>query len=259
MAVSSVDLWGMVIEMSSNFVKAMSGASFYVQTIGELSEDGLGKTWQSNVFGHYSLFRLLEPLLVKSATVSGARVIWISSQASDGGHYSPNDWQCRTTRYSYEVSKYQLEVVSRILDRRSTIRTPSNHSSVRHITVLPGVAKTCIIKSATGIISGAFAFILMCMARLLGSRIHLISPYKAAVSTVEMSFEQLSTPESQDTEGDVSFQYRSELIRWSTEEVVKMKFRLSHEKVTQAEELLELLEELYHYFCLKFDMSGSHS
>lgn len=48
-------------QLASSFLGAITAPEFYVQSVGEVSEDGLGWIWQSNIFGHYVLVRFYYP------------------------------------------------------------------------------------------------------------------------------------------------------------------------------------------------------
>jgi 3-keto steroid reductase len=40
-----------------DWVKAVTAPIYYMQEVGQLSQDGLGWVWHCNVFGHYVLVR----------------------------------------------------------------------------------------------------------------------------------------------------------------------------------------------------------
>lgn len=52
--------WGMCIrQILKEPIKAVTSPLYKLQNTGELSADGLGWAWQSNVFGHYVLVRTM--------------------------------------------------------------------------------------------------------------------------------------------------------------------------------------------------------
>jgi 3-keto steroid reductase len=131
-------------------VRFKSPPRYLITTIGEQSVDGLGYTWQSNVFGHYALFRVLEPALRRSSSTpcGTARLVWMSSLMAEPANYDPEDWQLVRTYDSYALSKYQIDLIATQLDKRATQAaaraSPDEPNAVepRHFLFQPGVVGT---------------------------------------------------------------------------------------------------------------------
>ncbi|KAE9399108.1 hypothetical protein BT96DRAFT_707381 [Gymnopus androsaceus JB14] len=135
--------WGTCIrQILTSPMASLTTPKFYSQSWGELSQDGYGFTWQCNVFGHYTLYRELYPLLSFSKYPYDSRVIWTSSLQSTKT-YEDDDWQLRKTHDPYGASKYQTELISLELDRRG-LDDPNASKRVRHFTAHPGVTHTNI-------------------------------------------------------------------------------------------------------------------
>lgn len=123
-----------------------------------MSADGLGCTWQSNIFGHYIMvcvLHILEALQLMSASLQyrhlkslfteyatrysrPARLIWQSSLEGQPCWYDHDDWQLVKTDHSYEGTKYQIDLIASKLNEQSLL--PGGESNVvRHFLVHPGI------------------------------------------------------------------------------------------------------------------------
>jgi 3-keto steroid reductase len=148
--------------------------------------------------------------LLESRCSLGPRVLWTSSATSHPQFYDPVDWQFVKSKHSYESSKYHTDLFATHLDRCSNQTTPDS-KQIRHFIVDPGVVNTNIASSLLNFYTSiAFIFIsyLVCFeqnhflsftdvcwiiqSRLLGLSCYTITPYKAAVSAVQLSFIPLS-------------------------------------------------------------------
>ncbi|SAL95503.1 hypothetical protein [Absidia glauca] len=75
---------------------------------GELTKDGLGKVFASNVFGHYTMIRELESLLAAEE----GRIIWTSSSTAQSECFDIEDWQGLKSETPYESSKWACDLLS---------------------------------------------------------------------------------------------------------------------------------------------------
>jgi 3-keto steroid reductase len=85
-----------------------------------------------------------------------ARVIWTGSLDVEHAlvEMDWNDWQLIKAMKVYESSKYQLELVSVILDMEASARNPpSGRSPIRHLISHPGVTCTNIFSSKLNFIT----------------------------------------------------------------------------------------------------------
>ncbi|KAI6122840.1 hypothetical protein EV401DRAFT_1950221 [Pisolithus croceorrhizus] len=137
-------------QAAKDFMGAMTVPKFFTQSSGRVSADGLGWLWQCNVFGHYALFRALEPHLTKYKGSIGARVIWVSSHEATSEFYNPDDWQLINDNHSYQSSKYQVNLLALRLDREATKHSVPGIPVVRHFSVLPGIVATSIASAMLG-------------------------------------------------------------------------------------------------------------
>lgn len=154
--------WRDMLEL--NPLGVMTDPTYNVQRRGVMSDDGLGWTWQCNVFGHYILVRTsvyftlgkklttplspslaccvkcraLEAKLAASRTGPG-RVLWMSSSTARTHTYDANDWQLVDTPRPYEGSKFQMDLIRAELSRRAGPSAP-----IRHFTVHPGAVDSSI-------------------------------------------------------------------------------------------------------------------
>ncbi|KAF8845589.1 NAD(P)-binding protein [Paxillus ammoniavirescens] len=262
---AQIDWLQAIWQLSTDFVSAVTTPRYYIQNTGDVSRDGLGWVWQCNVFGHYVLFRALEPVLAKCTTSTGSRVVWVSSHESSSEFYDPKDWQLVKSRHSYECSKYQMNQISLHLDREATRNQVDGKPTVRHFTVLPGVAGTNIASALLGTISSMCMFVTFYIARLLGSPYHPITPFKASISAVHLSLVPLAfLPVVGKVESsadpmepvEVGTLYISETNRWGRERVGTMKLLESKGEEAQTRELLDKCDRLLKTFC---DAEGRNS
>ncbi|KAJ8592431.1 hypothetical protein M405DRAFT_733316, partial [Rhizopogon salebrosus TDB-379] len=254
----SIDWFLAIKELAMDWVKAVTAPIYYMQEVGQLSQDGLGWVWHCNVFGHYVLFRVLKSHLAKYKTSTGARVIWMSSHEANPIFYDPSDWQLTKTAHSYESSKFQMDLIAHQLNQASLCEE-SDGLPVRHLTVLPGVAGTNIANVLLGTLSSIGMLLAFYIARFLGSPYHLISSFKAATSAVHLCLVPLaflptvSSPEidslDPSTPAEVGVRYVSQCDRWGKERVGMMKLTLSKEQEKQSDELLKRCERLFTTFC----------
>ncbi|OCH85757.1 hypothetical protein OBBRIDRAFT_838719 [Obba rivulosa] len=206
-------------------ISSVEHPCYNIQTRGVRSKDGLGWTWQCNVFGHYVLFRTVQPLLAAYSRTGSepspgpARVIWMSSIHASPV-YEKDDWQLTDTDLAYESSKYQndiivLELSSRALAHQKYTRNANGNGNavvdgsdrahqgaaseeeaegeVLHYLVEPGITPTNFAALLLDQIPFGWFFmvLLFYIVRLLGSPHVLFSAYHAALAAVQVA---LSAP-----------------------------------------------------------------
>ncbi|KAF8493821.1 hypothetical protein JB92DRAFT_2818585 [Gautieria morchelliformis] len=166
-------------QMLTELVVALSVPRFNIERVGDLTQDGLGRSWQSNCFGHYIIVRQLDSLLKKSP-LHPARVIWLSSRGAAPNLYDTDDWQLTRTTLPYFSSKRQVDMLSWHLN--SQFHSDDTLPPIRHFTVEPGIASTNIVPSniAAEIFKQVFFFI----CRMTGSPFFTITAYNAATAII---------------------------------------------------------------------------
>uniref|UniRef100_D8PLY1 3-keto sterol reductase n=1 Tax=Schizophyllum commune (strain H4-8 / FGSC 9210) TaxID=578458 RepID=D8PLY1_SCHCM len=163
---------------------------FNVENVGETSADGLGWVWQFNVFGHYVLAHLLEPLLSSPLYPDDGRVIWTSSGEGDPRLFNLDDWQLTKTDRSYGSSKYQIQLIAGALDRRAL--DSQNGKRTRHLVSDPGVCYTKVAAVLTNVVLETFQYWLYYVARFFGSPVHTITAYRASIANVHLALVSLA-------------------------------------------------------------------
>ncbi|KAJ6510290.1 hypothetical protein C8R47DRAFT_1097447 [Mycena vitilis] len=258
-------------QIATNFLDGITRPSFYVQSVGEVSVDGLGWIWQSNLFGHYVLFRALEPLLKNPAYPADSRVIWSSSLEASPKFYDNADWQLIKTDHSYESVKYQIDLIGTILDRRA-LRDSSSTKGIRHFVSHPGV---CSTKISTNLVTyGGFLDTLKIVVfyigrALLGSRHHSIIPANAAIAAVHLTLVSLSyitfynfagsKPSNGTAPAPGPVRFGAETDRWGHAEVGITPVREWKENEQIGDMLLERCDKLFREFAEKRRISGVDS
>ncbi|KAF7313423.1 hypothetical protein HMN09_00498200 [Mycena chlorophos] len=250
-----------------NLFEAITRPAFYAQTVGELTDDGLGFTFQCNYFGHYVLFRALEPQLHNTTYAPDSRVIWSSSLGALPQHYDKADWQHVKNEYSYEAVKYQIDLAGTALDLHA-LRDPPVDKRVRHFVSQPGVAHTKISGNlvAVGGLLDTLKLCLFYVGRFFNTRHHSISSMNAAIATVHLSLVALSfvtfftIPAKSKSNGGANgsanghsqtfkpVRFGSETDRWGNAEVGLTPVCDWEENKEYAEELLVKSSDLYDSF-----------
>ncbi|KAJ2359280.1 hypothetical protein IWW50_000002 [Coemansia erecta] len=113
MAIASLDVCGIVRGLLTHPIAFFESSEALVQRRGLLSGDGLGLTFQTNVFGHYLLIHKLTDLMA----ATNACVIWTGSSASRL-EFSMADYQHVHGAKPYESSKYIVDQIAVPLDAR---------------------------------------------------------------------------------------------------------------------------------------------
>jgi 3-keto steroid reductase len=183
-----------------NLFGLVTNPSYSVQRRAVMSDDGLGWTWQCNVFGHYILVCTSEILLTQELTINlflflflspslsravskcraleaklaasrtgPGRVVWMSSYAADPTAYDADDWQLVNSQCPYEASKFQMDLIRAELSRRAG---PS--AQVRHFTVDPGAVDTSISAALDSGILTYLKVVLLYLVRSNSSRISFL-------------------------------------------------------------------------------------
>ncbi|KAJ7283303.1 hypothetical protein C8J57DRAFT_1120742 [Mycena rebaudengoi] len=180
-------------QLCMDMMGALTHPEFNVQNSGEVTADGLGWVWQSNLFGHFVLFRALEPLLKNPAYSADSRIIWSSSIEASPKFYDDEDWQLTKTVHSYESVKYQIDLIGTTLDRLA-LQNSTSAKRIRHFISEPGVCSTKISTklAAQGGLLDTLKLIGFYFARLLGSPHHTMWPSNAAIAAVHLVLASIS-------------------------------------------------------------------
>ncbi|KAI9005828.1 hypothetical protein CLU79DRAFT_574500 [Phycomyces nitens] len=153
-----------------------------IQAVGEINEDGMGKVFAANVFGHYVMIRELEHLL--SASKDG-RIIWTSSITADNDSFDIEDWQGIKSNIPYESSKWACDLVAIAMNDQFVQRG----RQITSYTTSPGVVATSIgdlprwITAARTLIHYTF--------RILGVQSQNITAYNGALADVFAALQPL--------------------------------------------------------------------
>jgi len=281
--------WGRFFkQLATAPMQSVEHPCYNMQMKGVRSKDGLGWTWQCNVFGHYVLFRTMQPLLAAYSqtsperTPAPARVIWMSSIHASPV-YDPDDWQLTDTPLAYESSKYQndliaLELTSRALARRKPLE-PAQHANghangngqangnghareadddgagkILHYLVEPGITPTNFAAQLLDqIIFGRFFMAaLFYIVRLMGSPHVLFSAYHAALAAVQVALAVPPLPNTLSSATHAMPKYGSQTDRWGRERLGVTETRESAKREGEGRVLLQRCEELYRTFLKEY-------
>ncbi|KAI9361493.1 hypothetical protein BD770DRAFT_317288 [Pilaira anomala] len=197
-----------------------------IQPIGEINEDGMGKVFACNVFGHYVMMRELENLLEKSGD---GRVIWTSSITADSKSFNIEDWQGIQSKEPYESSKWACDIISIALSERFV----KEEKHISSFTTSPGVVASDIGELPQWITNArTLAHYLF---RFIGVASQTITSYNGAVADIYAALQPLNK---------LSFvcRYGSLCSRWGTSYV--RAFPIKYDRYT-AEKLIGKCELAY--------------
>ncbi|KAJ7163812.1 3-keto sterol reductase [Mycena crocata] len=252
-----------ITQLARNFLEAITRPEFYAQSVGELSVDGLGWVWQSNLFGHYVLFRTLQPLLQSPIYPAESRIIWSSSLEASPKFYDEADWQLTKTAHSYESVKYQIDLIVPLLDRQ-TLQDPSSAKQTRHFVSHPGVCHTKISTNLVthGGLLDTLKVLSFYMGRIIfGSRHHPISAMNAAICAVHLVLVSISFITFTSSNGNASgptsvvettpVKFGAQTDRWGNPQVGITPIQQWKENETHGEMLVERCEKLFRDFSEK--------
>ncbi|KAJ7642734.1 hypothetical protein DFH06DRAFT_993547 [Mycena polygramma] len=194
--------WSTITQFIANPSAAMRAPRYLMERVGDHSSDGLGLVWQTNVLGNYVLLKSLGELLAECQKVLGisSRVIWMSCLSTflDPYHYDPQDPQLTASEHPHQDSKYQVELLAALFNRKKT-------SSTFHMVVTPGiVAGTGLDQFSNRGLWRALKTFTFATARLVNSHSFPASTYDATISATHASLldirslqEQFGKEESQ--------------------------------------------------------------
>lgn len=157
-------------DMIHSPLKAFTVGTFKIQGVSKRSTDGLASVFQANVVSPWFLVNELIPLLK-----NGGRVIWISSSISLPEYFDINDMGLDTSEKSYEVSKYEIELLH-LATYKKLLKEHGIESWLLH----PGVFKSTTFVPTLNVISYIGMFLMFYICRWCGSPYHCIYPEVAA-------------------------------------------------------------------------------
>lgn len=159
--------------------------------------------------------------------------------------YNPaDDWQLTKTDASYQASKFQLDLMSRELARRSS----EDDGKVVHVLVSPGITAT---KMAAELLRPVILEWLMLLffyfCRLLGSPNVLFSTYKAAIAASNLTLLPIEhIPRYID--GGAFPKFSAQNDRWGTESIGVEAVTEWEDHPGEGKEIVDRCERLYKAF-----------
>lgn len=228
-----------VYRFLTNPIRAVTFPDFDVHRVGLISDDGLGWTFQCNVFGHFVLVRYLEESLHRSPWT--ARVIWTSSYVAKPPE-DWEDWQSIKAAASYEITKYQAAAVSHILDMEpESRRVGPGRSAIRNLISHPSITSTSIYQNGLNFVTMWLMMLAMYLARLLGSIYHPVSWINGAIAASHLSLVPLNLVGSRE---DI-WMYGATANRWGIAKVYRSEIPAWNENELNAKRFVERCDELY--------------
>lgn len=182
-----LDIRKATIQALTHPIKAISEPNYKVQSVGGLSKDGLGITFQANFFGHYYLCRRLEEANILKHNKS--IIIWMSSLEATNKVFKSDDIQGLLDPFAYESSKRLTDIVW----SAQQAHVENDSLKVRQYLVHPGFCATNIVAemfprilvpTITKLWTYTFYF-----ARFCGSRFHTATAYNGAYAAARVAID----------------------------------------------------------------------
>lgn len=170
---SGIDWFSATKCICRNLLDAVTFPTYKIQRVGVTSEDAMGLVFQANLFGPFYLVQKLRPLLK-----NGGRVIWISSIMAEPKFLSFDDLQLLRSPEPYEGSKRLMDLMHVGAFKRL------QQEGITSALVHPGIFTSFSFFKFLNFVTYYGMMMLFYLARLLGSKIHNISGYKAANAPV---------------------------------------------------------------------------
>ncbi|KAI8075011.1 hypothetical protein BC940DRAFT_287212 [Gongronella butleri] len=194
--------WGAILPLFfKDPVGLMESSDATLQARGEVNDDGLGKVFACNVFGHYVMMRQLADLL-DNAT-EGGRVIWSSSSTAFSTSFKISDWQGVENEIPYESSKWACDMLAVVSGEYFMQQGMNIHT----FTVSPGVVASRVGNLPLWIIY--LRSLIHLLFRLFGVASQNINGYRGAMAAVFVALQPLVVLNGM-------LRYTSETTRWGT-------------------------------------------
>ncbi|SAM09774.1 hypothetical protein [Absidia glauca] len=219
--------WKLTISMLlTDPVGLIERADATIQAVGEINDDGMGRVFAANVFGHYAMMRSFEPLLSNS---KDGRVVWTSSLTADGSCFDINDWQGIKSLTPYESSKWACDLISVAChDRFQKENLP-----ISSFTTSPGVVASNIGDLPYWVTE--LRKLLHYLMRFVGVTSQNISGYRGAVADAFVALTPLSSL-------NTTLRYLAATDRWGTSFVEEHPLDID---ISTAKELIRKCELAY--------------
>ncbi|KAJ2139392.1 hypothetical protein IW139_000617 [Coemansia sp. RSA 353] len=202
MAIKSLNILG-IIRGLTHPIAFFESSEALVQQQGLVTPDGLGQTFQTNVFGHYLLVHKLLPVLSRAK----GRVIWTGSSASQL-EFSQLDYMHIHGLKPYESSKYIVDQISQKMDERL------RQKGVRCFVGEPGNVCTSFLANIGVPVLQMLIVVVFYLMRICGLQRFTIDAQCASAAFIYLAF-------ARDEEVDASQKYYSCASRWGHSSVVR--------------------------------------
>ncbi|GAA95397.1 uncharacterized protein L969DRAFT_15318 [Mixia osmundae IAM 14324] len=176
--------WGAAFyALATDYIDSVTYPKYPIEKTGEMTKDGLGWTWQCNVFGHYLLARGLLDHLNK-APLPDSRIIWTGSLDGLPEFYDPKTYQAIEGGKAYQSTKFQIGLLAWAFNALIKAEARGHPVRTRSYLCHPGVVAGNMFYDLLGWFLDLGMRMAFYLARWLGSPYHCISEYKAGMAFV---------------------------------------------------------------------------
>lgn len=164
-----IDYWQATKDFFTNPIRAFTVGTFKIQGPARKSKDGMGATFEANVFAPWFLVQHIKPLLN-----NGTRLIWISTSISLPEFFDKQDMGIENNEHSYEASKYELELLHQATYKQLY------KEGVQSWLLQPGVFKSTTFVPTMNVFMYIAMLVMFYICRWAGSPYHCIYPELAS-------------------------------------------------------------------------------
>lgn len=211
-----IDYWQAAKDFFTEPIRAFTVGTFKLQGKARKTADGMGGSFQANVFAPWFLVQEILPVLKP-----GAKLIWISTSISSPEFFDREDLGIENSYHSYEASKYELELL-----HRATYKDLLSKHGIQSWILQPGVFKSTTFVPTLNVFSYCGMLFMFYMCRLCGSPYHCIYPEIAANAPLYLALE------ADPKKDDMSVKYGSSVTRWGKEKLITTEFHPDEADVT---------------------------
>lgn len=221
-----IDYWQATKDFFINPIRAFTVGTFKIQSVARKSADGMGATFQANVFAPWYLVQGIKQSLLHP----GSRLIWISTSISLPEYFDPSDLGIEKSEHSYEASKYELELL-----HQATYQKLLKQDGIQSWLLQPGVFKSTTFVPTMNVFMYLAMLVMFYICRWCGSPYHCIYPELASNAPIWCALYADSK------QNDMSIKYGSSTTRGGKEVLMESTIDTTPER---NEQVLAYVEKL---------------
>jgi len=227
-----IDYWQATKDFLTDPIRAFTVGTFKIQGPARKSADGMGATFEANVFAPWFL---VQDLKEAGVLKKGSRLIWISTSISLPEYFNAADLGIEDNMHSYEASKYELEVL-----HQASYRDLLEQHGIESWLLQPGVFKSTTFVPTMNIFMYLSMLVMFYICRWSGSPYHCIYPELAANAPIWCALH------ADPRKNDLGIKYGSSTTRSGKEVLMESKVDTNPERNALVLQYVEQLRREWH-------------